>query len=127
MKGAAVLAIAAAGTIAAAAWPTRSHGGVATFRVCADPNNLPFSNERGEGFENRIASLLASDLGERVEYTWWAQRRGFVRNTLNARSCDVILGVHDRSRRMANEKPRRRRAVPRLRRSEQPAVLQRAW
>jgi len=62
-------------------------------RVCADPNNLPFSNERQEGFENRIASLIANDLGERVEYTWWAQRRGFVRNTLNAGNCDVILGV----------------------------------
>jgi quinoprotein dehydrogenase-associated probable ABC transporter substrate-binding protein len=62
-------------------------------RVCADPNNLPFSNDRGEGFENRIASMLASDLRRPVEYTWWAERRGFVRNTLNARVCDVILGV----------------------------------
>ena len=62
-------------------------------RVCADPNNLPFSNNRGEGFENRIAALIARDLGARVDYTWWAQRRGFVRNTLNAGSCDVILGV----------------------------------
>jgi mxaJ protein len=92
MKWAAVLAIAGAGVIVGAAWPARSYLGGA-LRVCADPNNLPFSNERGEGFENRIASLLAGDLGERVEYTWWAQRRGFVRNTLNARSCDVILGV----------------------------------
>lgn len=64
-----------------------------SFRVCADPNNLPFSNDRGEGFENRIATLIARDLGEHVEYTWWAQRRGFVRNTLNTGSCDVILGV----------------------------------
>jgi len=93
MKKAAVLAIAGAGVIAGAAWPMTSHVGRETLRVCADPNNLPFSNERGEGFENPIASLLAADLGERVEYTWWAQRRGFVRNTLNARSCDVILGV----------------------------------
>jgi mxaJ protein len=93
MKRAAVLAIVGAVGIVSAAWPARGHGGDATFRVCADPNNLPFSNESGEGFENRIASLIAADLGERVEYTWWAQRRGFVRNTLNARSCDVILGV----------------------------------
>ena len=79
--------------IAGAAW-TANHRSTATaLRVCADPNNLPFSNDRGEGFENRIAELLARDLGERVEYTWWAQRRGFVRNTLNAGSCDVILGV----------------------------------
>jgi len=62
-------------------------------RVCADPNNLPFSNERGEGFENKIAELLAQDMGERVEYTWWAQRRGFFRNTLKAGVCDVVLGV----------------------------------
>ena len=62
-------------------------------RVCADPNNLPFSNERGEGFENKIAELLARDLHERLEYTWWAQRRGFFRSTLRAGLCDVVLGV----------------------------------
>ena len=62
-------------------------------RVCADPNNLPFSNERGEGFENKIAELLAQDLGDRVEYTWWAQRRGFFRNTLRAGTCDIVIGV----------------------------------
>ena len=62
-------------------------------RVCADPNNLPFSNQRGEGFENKIAELLAHDLGERVEYTWWAQRRGFFRNTLRAGTCDIVIGV----------------------------------
>ncbi len=62
-------------------------------RVCADPNNLPFSNQRGEGFENKLAQLAARELGARVEYTWWAQRRGFVRNTLNAGLCDVVMGV----------------------------------
>ena len=62
-------------------------------RVCADPNNLPFSNERGEGFENKLAELLAEDLNEKLEYTWWAQRRGFFRNTLRAGACDVVLGV----------------------------------
>ncbi|HYH09582.1 MAG TPA: substrate-binding domain-containing protein [Thermoanaerobaculia bacterium] len=63
-------------------------------RVCSDPNNLPFSNEREEGFENRIAQLLARDLGAtKVTYYWFAQRRGFVRNTLNANKCDVIMGV----------------------------------
>ena len=54
-------------------------------RVCADPDNLPFSNERGEGFENRLADCSRGDLGTRVEYTWWAQRRGFLRKTLKAR------------------------------------------
>ena len=62
-------------------------------RVCADPNNLPFSNRRGEGFENKLAQLAARELGARLEYTWWAQRRGFVRNTLNAGLCDVLMGV----------------------------------
>jgi mxaJ protein len=62
-------------------------------RVCADPNNLPFSNKHGEGFENKIAELLAADLHERLEYTWWAQRRGFFRNTLKAGACDVVIGV----------------------------------
>ena len=62
-------------------------------RVCADPNNLPFSNQQEEGLENRLARLLARELGARVEYTWWAQRRGFVRNTLKAGLCDVVMGV----------------------------------
>ncbi|MCA1582254.1 MAG: substrate-binding domain-containing protein [Acidobacteria bacterium] len=62
-------------------------------RVCADPNNLPFSNDRLHGFENRIASVLAREMGTTVRYTWWAQRRGFVRNTLKAGLCDVVLGV----------------------------------
>jgi mxaJ protein len=62
-------------------------------RVCADPNNLPFSNQQGEGFENRIAELLAKDLDARLEYTWWAQRRGFVRNTLRAGECDLLMGA----------------------------------
>ena len=64
-----------------------------TLRVCADPNNLPFSNERGEGFENKIAELLAQELNADLEYTWWAQRRGFIRNTLRAGSCDLVVGV----------------------------------
>lgn len=62
-------------------------------RVCADPNNLPFSDAQGNGFENKIAALLARDLGKPVSYFWWAQRRGFVRNTLKAGHCDVIMGV----------------------------------
>jgi mxaJ protein len=62
-------------------------------RVCADPNNLPFSNARGEGFENALAELVGGELGKKVSYTWWAQRRGFVRNTLNAGICDLIMGV----------------------------------
>jgi mxaJ protein len=62
-------------------------------RICADPNNLPFSNERLEGFENKIVALVASTLRADVEYTWWAQRRGFIRNTLNAKLCDLVPGT----------------------------------
>ena len=62
-------------------------------RVCADPNNLPFSNEAREGFENRIMDVIAQDLGASVSYTWWAQRRGFVRNTLKAGLCDLVPGT----------------------------------
>ena len=64
-----------------------------TIRVCADPNNLPYSNQAQQGFENRIADLLARDRNAALEYTWWAQRRGFVRNTLTAGSCDIVMGV----------------------------------
>jgi mxaJ protein len=62
-------------------------------KVCADPNNLPFSNAKLEGFENRVVELVAKDLGATVRYTWWAQRRGNVRETLNAGQCDLIPGV----------------------------------
>lgn len=62
-------------------------------RVCADPNNLPFSNDRKEGLENRLADLVARELRTTVSYVWWAQRRGFVRNTLAAGQCDLIMGV----------------------------------
>jgi quinoprotein dehydrogenase-associated probable ABC transporter substrate-binding protein len=63
------------------------------FRVCADPHNLPFSDEAGEGFENKLAELFASKLGEPTSYTYFPQVIGFVRNTLNALRCDVIMGV----------------------------------
>jgi mxaJ protein len=62
-------------------------------RVCADPNNLPFSNSAGEGFENKLAEIVAHEMHARLRYTWWPQRRGFVRNTLRARLCDVVMGV----------------------------------
>jgi mxaJ protein len=62
-------------------------------KVCADPNNMPFSNKAGDGFENKIVALVAKDLGATVQYTWWAQRRGFVRNTLKKGDCDVWPGV----------------------------------
>jgi quinoprotein dehydrogenase-associated probable ABC transporter substrate-binding protein len=71
-----------------------------TLRVCADPSNLPLSNQKGEGYENKIAEALARDLKRRVEFTYFPQRMGFVRNTLRLRDettqqykCDVIIGV----------------------------------
>jgi mxaJ protein len=82
----------------AAAIPTRAGDGDAkaaprVLRISADPNNLPFTNERREGFENRIAEILARDLGAEIRYTWRAQRRGFFRETLRNGECDLILGV----------------------------------
>jgi mxaJ protein len=73
--------------------------------VCADPNNLPFSNQAGGGFENRIAELVARDLGKPVRYVWWAQRRGYARNTVNAAKCDVWPGVASGVEMLATTKP----------------------
>jgi mxaJ protein len=84
------------------------HKGLAatgTLRVCADPNNLPFSNNRQEGFENKLAEMVAANAGLTVEYTWWAQRRGFVRNTLAAGDCDVVMGVPVRFARVETTRP----------------------
>jgi mxaJ protein len=67
--------------------------GARELKVCADPNNMPFANKAGEGFENKIVELVAKDLGATVKYIWWAQRRGFVRNTLKTGDCDVWPGV----------------------------------
>jgi len=62
-------------------------------RVCADPRNLPFSNEAKEGFENRIAAVIGADLELPVSYVWFPQVTGFVRNTLRARECDLVMGA----------------------------------
>jgi mxaJ protein len=62
-------------------------------KVCADPDNLPYSNSKQEGFENKIAELIAKDLGKRLSYQFWYDRMGFIRNTLNAKRCDVIIGT----------------------------------
>ena len=62
-------------------------------RVCADPTNLPFSNENGEGFENEIAELLGEKLGIPVVYEFFPQVIGYVRNTLNKKKCDIIIGI----------------------------------
>jgi quinoprotein dehydrogenase-associated probable ABC transporter substrate-binding protein len=87
---------------AAAQMPQGLHS---TLRVCADPNNLPFSNVKQEGFENRIAELLGRELNKPVEYVWWAQRRGFIRNTLNAGACDVVVGTAAGTELLATTRP----------------------
>lgn len=62
-------------------------------RVCADPNNLPFSNAKEQGFENALATLVARELHDSLEYYWWPQRRAWVRHTIGERKCDVAFGV----------------------------------
>jgi quinoprotein dehydrogenase-associated probable ABC transporter substrate-binding protein len=62
-------------------------------RVCADPRNLPFSNEAGEGFENKLAELFAQKLGKTLAYSFYPGSTGFVRNTLNAHRCDLVMGM----------------------------------
>ena len=74
-------------------------------KVCADPNNLPYSNQREEGFENRLAELIAADLGSSVRYTWWPQRRGFIRNTLAAGKCDLVMGTTFGAERVLTTQP----------------------
>jgi quinoprotein dehydrogenase-associated probable ABC transporter substrate-binding protein/PQQ-dependent catabolism-associated beta-propeller protein len=83
-----------------AAAPAGAQLAAGPLKVCADPNNLPFSNRAEEGFENKLAQIWARSLGVALEYTWFPQRRGFERNTLNAEDperggfkCDVIVGV----------------------------------
>ena len=65
----------------------------AVLRVCADPNNLPYSNRAGQGFENKIAELFATELDIPLTYFWFPQSMGFVRSTLGARRCDLVVGI----------------------------------
>lgn len=76
-----------------------------TLVVCADPNNLPFSNRAGEGLENALVKLLASSMHARIEYVWWAQRRGYVRHTLSEARCDIWPGVAHGVERIATTAP----------------------
>ena len=81
-------------------------------RVCADPNNMPLSNQKQEGYENKIAELLARELGWKLEYTWFPQRMGFIRNTLRAKApnsdsykCDLVIGWATGAELAATTKP----------------------
>jgi quinoprotein dehydrogenase-associated probable ABC transporter substrate-binding protein len=73
--------------------------------ACADPNNLPFSNQAQQGLENKLAELIAADLHADLEYVWWAQRRGYVRNTLNEKKCDFWPGVASGLEMLATSRP----------------------
>ena len=64
------------------------------FKVCADPNNMPYSNSNSEGFENKIAEVIAADLGKELSFQFWPDRFGFIRNTIKANRCDVIIGTN---------------------------------
>jgi mxaJ protein len=79
------------------------------FRVCADPENMPFSNRQLEGFENKIAVVIAKELNATPSYTWWGQRRGFIRNTMNATlkeaRCDIVIGVPEKYDLVRTTKP----------------------
>ena len=77
----------------------------AHLRVCADPNNLPFSNKAQEGLENRIVALIGREMGKEVRYTWFPQSTGFVRNTLKLRQCDLIAGITTTSETVQNTNP----------------------
>ena len=84
-----VIAVAASPSLAAQLRPNVAKPGV--LRVCADPDNMPLSNQKGEGFEQKIAELIAKDWNAKVEYAWWPVRRGFFSRALNGRYCDVAI------------------------------------
>ena len=93
IRGLAALALFVLLLSAAAQAPLANLVGHESLRVCADPSDLPFSNEKSEGFENKIAELFAHELNLPVEYAWYPQVTGFLRNTLLAGRCDVIMGT----------------------------------
>ena len=79
--------------VCCAAGTVRGQEEVKELRVCADPANLPFSNQKLEGFENKIAALLAQDMGIPLTYFWWPHQRGLVRSFLNTGQCDVLISI----------------------------------
>jgi mxaJ protein len=96
------LRLALAFIVSAGATPA---GPARELRVCADPDNLPFSNDRLEGFENKIAQVVAKDLNASVRYTWQQQNRGFIRRTLKAGVCDLVIGVPSGNELVLSTKP----------------------
>jgi mxaJ protein len=105
MRRSLAMALVGLGFVGLLAGPVGSAPPRRVLRVCADPNNLPFSSARRDGLEDRIARVLADELGAELHYTWWAQRRGFFRNTLKAGTCDVVIGVPRGHGMVATSKP----------------------
>ena len=108
IRHALLLSLLAVSSAGAAAEPAATPAPQPTTReltVCADPNNLPFSNKAEEGFENKIATLMARDMGAKLTYVWWAQRRGYARSTLNEAKCDMWPGVAKGVDRIATSRP----------------------
>jgi mxaJ protein len=108
--GLSVLIFAAGLALPAAAQQTGLGGAIElvdpkVLRVCADPNNLPFSNDKREGFENKLAELIAQKLGKSVSYTYFPMTVGFVRNTLGAHRCDIIMGYAQGDELVQNTNP----------------------
>jgi mxaJ protein len=100
-----VLTVSSAGAAEAPATIPAPQRTTRELTVCADPNNLPFSNKAEQGFENQIASLMARDMGAKLTYVWWAQRRGYARSTLEEAKCDLWPGVAKGVDRIGTSRP----------------------
>jgi mxaJ protein len=100
--------------------PARAAAPARILVVCADPNNLPFSNRAGEGFENKLVELLARDMDVQVNYVWWVQRRGYARRTLSEAKCDIWPGVATGVENVATTRPYYRSTYVFVTRSNKP-------
>jgi len=110
MNGARLLAAAAAILVCSPQALFAADGGTevakrTVLRVCADPNNMPYSNRAQTGFENKIAELIAADIGIPLSYYWFPQSMGFVRTTLSARRCDLVVGISAANELLLNTNP----------------------
>jgi mxaJ protein len=103
--------------------PATATASAPPLRVCADPNNLPFSNQRREGFENHLAGLLAADLGRPLRYVWLPERRAYIRRTLGAGICDLLLGVPEHLGTVLATRPYYRSTYVFLNRADDPRIV----
>jgi quinoprotein dehydrogenase-associated probable ABC transporter substrate-binding protein len=106
--------------VAGAAAAAAAQSGKRELRVCADPDNLPYSNENESGFENRIARLIAEDLHAELHYFWLPLRRGFVRKTMGEGNCDLFIGVPAGFERVLTTRPYYRSTYVFVHRKDEP-------